>query len=378
METFRNITETRQAPLPSVYSEELRGIVDAMLHKDQRSRPSARNILENPLIVSTAKKILKKTIARAGETMPDLADKMMTLRPAKKKKRNKDASAAASKDGGAKDAKDGVGAMSLADDGGGGGGDGRHGKVATGEPMGKCAKCSKQLLAGNFFVESEGDLFHAACLTCALCETPLLDGFTMNAGKVYCDACEKKAPKAKWTCEKATRGCGQVSEPAEPRCTKCARERVWMSDAPKATACAIEGALKKRNPHSTIIARWQQRYFTMHADVILYYKKKGGAVCGLVPLETIQYAVQLEEKDGCRFDLVAHARGVKAQSNIRTFELLATSRDEASRWVELVKKLSKEAAKHPSTFDLSGKFWKDKGNIARHSVSGEENDGEEI
>lgn len=317
METFRNITETQHAPMPEQFSAGLRHLVDSLLAKEARDRPSAKDILEHPLCEPYVKKHLQQHIA---------------LRQAAAANMQSDAAAAAAE---------------------------------RNSQQGTCSICSLKLEAGNFYVQSEGQLYHASCLVCSVCNQPLLNGYVLVQGVLYCDDCEKKekTTSGSWTCE----SCSHTNDSDAPFCSLCARERVWHSDAPRASEAKKQGYLKKKNPHSTIISRWQNRFFTLHEDVIMYYKKEKGAVCGVVPLQTIVYAVQLDDKDGCRFDLVAHARGQSSQSDIRTFELLAGSREEANEWVEVVKKYSKEAQKRPVEFEMKGKFWKDAATIARHS-----------
>ena len=51
-------------PIPSTYSEDLKGIIAEMLIKEPQKRPSMRKILEKPLLSNRISKLLTMTIAR--------------------------------------------------------------------------------------------------------------------------------------------------------------------------------------------------------------------------------------------------------------------------------------------------------------------------
>lgn len=133
METFRNITETQHAPLPLEYSEGLRSLVDALLAKDSVDRPSARDVMEHPLVQPYVKQHLQANI--------DL---------------RKQAELASIGDGGD--------------------------TVKSGEVSGDCNICKQKLVSGNFYVQSEGHLYHASCLVCSVCTCALLNGYVLIQG----------------------------------------------------------------------------------------------------------------------------------------------------------------------------------------------------
>lgn len=53
------IVESKHEPIPSQYSSELRRLIDEMLNKDPKLRPTIDDILGSPLIKPVAEKIKK-------------------------------------------------------------------------------------------------------------------------------------------------------------------------------------------------------------------------------------------------------------------------------------------------------------------------------
>jgi NIMA (never in mitosis gene a)-related kinase len=61
------IVQDEPAPLSPTYSEELRNLVVKMLSKDQTKRPTAKQILQNPL----CKQIMREFVSNQGHTVPE-------------------------------------------------------------------------------------------------------------------------------------------------------------------------------------------------------------------------------------------------------------------------------------------------------------------
>lgn len=135
------------------------------------------------------------------------------------------------------------------------------------------------------------------------------------------------------------------------------------SGPPREHILLKEGYLQKKSPKG-FVKVWQSRYFKLFTDGLEYYKnKRDKAPAGSIPLFAISDVSinHQKSKKGDRFDIII---GDDKKTG-RVFALVAPTKDDAAKWVELLTMLLKEIAEQNASRGATpsvsgeGKFWKD-------------------
>lgn len=116
----------------------------------------------------------------------------------------------------------------------------------------------------------------------------------------------------------------------------------------------LEVTLKKQSRRGI----WQNRYFVLYDDVIMYYNnEKRDKLMGVIPCQNIIYASLIKGSEK-RLDIL-----IKSGNSTHTLKIAADFEADTRLWAETIKELSRLAAVKPKFLEtdragLTGKFWK--------------------
>lgn len=220
----QNIVKTKHRPI-SGYSEEFKAIVDALLDKDFRRRPTVHQLLKSDFVRMYMKKLIAMSNARSAPIAGRTFLHRHPLAYCNKKFLCSNCSASPSgSDAGncwtcacGYDVCDRCFQSSRTDG-------------AAARPKITCSKCNGVIMPKERYLKcEEGTNYHTWCLVCYHCGVSVKDRYVFRGNKQYlCVECDKVEvmPVDKWICET----CKASNEGDFECCMLCRRERAWHED----------------------------------------------------------------------------------------------------------------------------------------------------
>eukprot|EP00462_Mataza_sp_D1_P027838 CAMPEP_0175179098 /NCGR_PEP_ID=MMETSP0087-20121206/35321_1 /TAXON_ID=136419 /ORGANISM="Unknown Unknown, Strain D1" /LENGTH=669 /DNA_ID=CAMNT_0016471285 /DNA_START=268 /DNA_END=2276 /DNA_ORIENTATION=+ len=157
---------------------------------------------------------------------------------------------------------------------------------------------------------------------------------------------------------------------------------VWSTDQdglgpllyfPVKKAGMLAKVVKKTVRGNQRSALWQQRYFVLYEDALVYYKSKNDPkALGVIPVHTITSAApSATDKNGCVFDIQLSCNGSGSADNpdaSTTFVLSAPSPAEMESWIDILVEQSREGQDLKYEWkgaNLDDKFWKNANSLIK-------------